>query len=49
MLIFVPNFARNTIPGTHNGLLSMPPNSQPANPAHGGTAESQPMAVTKKY
>lgn len=26
------------------GLLSMPPNSQPANPTHGGTAASQPLA-----
>jgi len=25
------------------GLLSMPPNSQPANPTHGGTAASQTM------
>jgi|GEM_PF-7087071 len=27
----------------NNGLLSMPPNSQPANPTHGGTAASQTL------
>ncbi len=26
---------------TNNGLLSMPPNSQPPNLTHGGTAASQ--------
>jgi len=26
----------------------MPPNSQPANPTHGGTAASQPFNETKK-
>ena len=36
-----------TIPGTHNGLLSMPPNSQPTNATHGGTAASQPLAAIK--
>jgi hypothetical protein len=44
----VPNFTRNTIPGIYNGLLSMPPNSQPANPTHGGTAVSQSLASIKK-
>ena len=28
-------------------LLSMPPNSQPAKPTHGGTAASQLLAKTK--
>jgi hypothetical protein len=32
----------------NNGLLSMPPNSQPANPTHGGTAASQPFAAIQK-
>lgn len=33
---------RQDKPAGNNGLLSMPPNSQLANPAHGGTAASQP-------
>jgi len=31
----------------NNGLLSMPPNSQPSKPTHGGTAASQPFVATK--
>jgi len=31
----------------NNGLLSMPPNSQPTNPTHGGTAASQPLVKIK--
>jgi hypothetical protein len=31
----------------NKGLLSMPPNSPPANPTHGGTAASQTLAATK--
>jgi len=30
------------------GLLSMPPNSQPANPTHGVKAASHTLSVTKK-
>jgi len=30
------------------GLLSIPPDSQPANPMHGGTAASQPFAEITK-
>jgi hypothetical protein len=31
-----------------NGLLSMPPNSQPENPTLGGTAASQTLAIIRK-
>jgi hypothetical protein len=44
--IFIPS--RMPMPGTHKGLLSMPPNSQPANPTHGGTAASQPFYPIKE-
>jgi hypothetical protein len=35
-------------PAHNNGLLSMPPNSHPANPTHGGTAASQTLGETRK-
>jgi len=35
------------IKNANNGLLSMPPNSQPAKPTHDGTAASQPLVTTK--
>lgn len=31
----------------NKGLLSMPPNSQPTNPTHGGTAASQTSTKIK--
>jgi hypothetical protein len=34
--------------GMDNGLLSMPPNSQPATPTHGGTAASQTFFTIRK-
>jgi len=34
------------IKNANNGLLSMPPNSQPAKPTHDGTAASQPFGAT---
>ncbi|MBP8239018.1 MAG: hypothetical protein KAX50_03620 [Saprospiraceae bacterium] len=30
----------------NKGLLTTPPNSQPANPTHGGTAASQPLGAS---
>jgi len=35
------------IKNANNGLLSMPPNSQPAKPTHDGTAASQPFHELK--
>jgi len=32
----------------NKGWLSMPPNSQPVNPTHGGTSASQTLAASVK-
>ena len=38
-------FERREINSANNGLLSMPPNSQPANPTHGGRSFSQTVST----
>lgn len=35
------NQLKNEKPSDNNGWLSMPPNSQPENPTHGGTAATK--------